>query len=300
MSWANSAILAAAVLAAVNVIDSHLISRRLPSIWAFLLPVGVIAIFYGVLTLLLEPCPEGVGAGPVLIAIGSSVLRSMGVMAFLYAMRKEEVSRIIPVVNMHPVFVAMMAVPLLDEKLAALEWLAVVITVAGAVLISVRTDVGTGKRFSRMMILPFLSALCMASANLTSKYALEDISFWNMYAIGAIVWGAVAAGVSARPSVIPQLRGIRRPWSTWIILVLNETLAPVAIILLFWSIERGPVSLVSTIAGTQPVFVFIFAVLLGWVSSRALLEMRMSRQTIVRRFLATAMIFAGVALIHLV
>jgi len=84
-----------------------------------------------------------------------------------------------------------------------------------------------------------------------------------------------------------------------IILFLNETLAPVAIILLFWSIERGPVSLVSTIAGTQPVFVFIFAVLLGWISSRALLERRMSRGTMLRRFLATAMIFAGVAIIHL-
>ena len=47
MSWADAAILSAAILAAVNVIDSHLLTKRIPSLRAFLIAVALIAIFYG-------------------------------------------------------------------------------------------------------------------------------------------------------------------------------------------------------------------------------------------------------------
>jgi drug/metabolite transporter (DMT)-like permease len=301
LSWADSAILAAAILAAVNVIDSHLIARRLPSLWAFLFPVGIIAIVYGILTLSLSPLPDDVGMAPVLIAIASSCIRALGVVSFLYAMQKEEVSRIIPVVNIHPVFVAIMAVPLLGEELLWLEWCAIFITVAGAVIISSRGNPASFRAgINRSVALPFLAALCLAGANLTSKYALEDISFWNMYAIGAVVWGIVAVGVSSRSSTLKELRELNRPVSTMAILIINETLAPVAIILLFWSIERGPVSLVSTIAGTQPVFVFIFAMIISRVSAGALLEKRIGMKDMALKFVSIAMIVGGVTIIHLI
>jgi drug/metabolite transporter (DMT)-like permease len=83
------------------------------------------------------------------------------------------------------------------------------------------------------------------------------------------------------------------------LLVLNETLAPIAALLLFWSIERGPVSLVSAIAGAQPVFVFIYAVILSRISS-VLLEQRMGKRTLALRFVSIAMIVGGITIIHLV
>ena len=301
MNWVDSAILAAAVLAVVNVIDSHLIVRRLPSLWAFLFPVGIIALIYGCIILAVVSIPDEAETSHILYAIGSGFIRSLGVASFLYALQKAEVSRVIPVVNTHPVFVAFMAFFLLNESLAALEWFAILITVGGAVLISIRRNLGAYElSINRYTALPVLASLCLAGANLTSKYALDGINSWNMYAIGSVIWGSVCIIISARRSVLPELRQLGRSISTMSILIVNETLAPVAIVLLFWSIERGPVSLVSTIAGAQPVFVFFFAMILTKIAYGSLLEKKMSKAKIAVRFLAIAMIVGGVTIIHLV
>ncbi len=301
MNWADSAILAAAILAVVNVVDSHLIARRLPSLRAFLFPVGIIALIYGLVVFIAVPFSEDAETKHILYAIASSFIRSLGVGSFLYAMQKAEVSRIIPVVNTHPVLVTIMAVILLDEELIGLEWFAILITVAGAVLISIRrNENGFAINISRYTALPFLAAFCLAGANLTSKYALEGINSWNMYTIGSFIWGSVCVVSSASPNVLSELRNLNRQASTMTILVINETLAPIAIVLLFWSIERGPVSLVSTIAVTQSAFVLVFAMIMGWVSSRALLERKMSWRTFVLRLCAIIMMIAGVAIIYLI
>lgn len=301
MNWADSAVLAAATLAAVNILDSHLITKRLPSLGSFLLPVGIIAFIWGAVVLALTSFPEGIGAAPILMAVASGFIRGAGILSFLYVMRTEEVSRVIPVVNIHPVFVAIMAVPLLDETLIWLEWIAIFMTVAGAVLISSRHGTNGQKpwRLTKLVVLPFFAALCLAAANLTSKYAMDDISFWNMYSIGSMSLAFVTITVSARPSVFRQIKRLERPKSTMSILCFNETLAPIGAVLLFWSIDRGPVSLVSAIAGAQPVFVFVFAAVVGRITSGVLLEKRMSRQELLTRFLAIAMIVGGVAIIHL-
>ncbi|MFO8101187.1 MAG: EamA family transporter [Dehalococcoidia bacterium] len=300
MNWIDSAILAALVLAAVNVIDSHLITRRMPGLLAFLFPVGIMAILYGLIIIVSTPIPEEAETSHFLYAVGSSFIRSLSVGSFLYAMKKAEVSRVMPVVNTHPVYVAVMAFVLLDESLAGLEWFAILITVAGAVLISVRWGEGSiSFNLNRYAALPFLSALCLAGANLTSKYALEGISSWNMYAVGSLVWGSVCVAFSARPKILAQLPRLERRGSTLSILFINETLAAVAIALLFWSIERGPVSLVSTIAGAQPVFVFFYAMMLSRISGGALLEERMAKKKMASRFFAIALIFGGVTIIHL-
>lgn len=319
MNWADSAILAAAGLAAVNIIDSHLITKRFRGLSPFLLPAGIIALVYGISVLVVRPLPPDVGGAPLLVAGVSGAIRAAGILLFLFAMRTEEVSRVIPVANIHPVLVAIMAVPLLGESLVPVEWVAVLMTVAGAVLISRRSDssspvsaltttvegVGPGQpgngRFPgfSLAIIPFLAALCLALANLTSKYALDDISFWNMYAIGSMALGAFFIAVACRPAAIRHIRRLERPLPTVLLLLFNETLAPIGAILLFWSIERGPVSLVSAIAGVQPVFVFVFALVISRVSSGVLLERRMAWRTVGGRFLAIAMIVGGITIIHL-
>ena len=49
MDWITASLIVAATMALVNVIDSHMISKRVPSLWAYLLPVGVLQLTYGVI-----------------------------------------------------------------------------------------------------------------------------------------------------------------------------------------------------------------------------------------------------------
>jgi len=86
--------------------------------------------------------------------------------------------------------------------------------------------------------------------------------------------------------------------STLGLIAFNETLAPVASVLSFLALQTGPVSLVSTIIGSRPIFVLIFALVLSrffpdflvWQARRWMLALRL---------MATAMIVSGIAIIYL-
>ena len=62
--------------------------------------------------------------------------------------------------------------------------------------------------------------------------------------------------------------------------------------------ERGPVSLVSAIASTRPVFVFIYALVISRFSE-FLLEQRATKGILLLRWIAITMIVGGVAIIYL-
>jgi drug/metabolite transporter (DMT)-like permease len=300
MTWITAALIVAATLAVVNIVDSHLISKRMPSLWAFLIPAGAAHLTFGLIILALQPFPDGVTGFAWFIAVLAAVTRTAAVLLMLYAMRTEEISRIIPVAHTNPVFVAILAVPLLDESLSALQWLAIFMTVGGAVLISARIgNGGHGVSLRRSFFLLVASSMLFGVANTGSKYALDHISFWNMYSLNAIWFGVVFLLVSARPRVIAELKAMTGRGTALSLIGVNEAVALLGIVLSFWAIERGPVSLVSTIMGARPLFVFVFAVALSLVFPRVLDE-RMSRGIVALKVVSIGLIVAGVAIINLV
>ena len=83
-----------------------------------------------------------------------------------------------------------------------------------------------------------------------------------------------------------------------VLLAVNECIALAGIILSFWAMELGPVSLVSTILGTRPAFVFICTVALTRVFP-SVLEERLTRGVAVIKTVSIALIIVGVAIINL-
>jgi drug/metabolite transporter (DMT)-like permease len=214
-------------------------------------------------------------------------------------MKREEVSRVVPVVYTYPVFVAIMAVPLLGETLYYLQWLAIIIVVAGAVMVSFRRNSeGSATWLGKPLLLLFGSSLLFAMADIASKYALAFISFWNMFWVSAFCISGIFLLASMRPHIIRQLSNMKQRSSTIALVVFNETLAPIGIVLSFWAIQRGPVSLVSTIISSRPIFVFIYALIISRVSPM-FLEYQPGKAMLALRLIATAMIFGGIAIIYL-
>jgi len=300
VTWITAALVVAAIMAVVNVVDSHLISKRMPSFWAFLIPAGVIHFSFGLIFFALHPPVSGVDAFPWFMAVISAVARTTAVLLMLYAMRTEEVSRIIPVVYAHPVVVAILAVPLLGETLNYLQWLAIFMTVAGAVLISLKSwDQGRGVRLRRSFVMLLASSLLFGVANVATKYASDYISFWNMYSITAICFGGVFCLLSMRPKVLRDLWGMTGRGTTLTVIAFNEMIALAGIVLSFWAIERGPVSLVSTVMGIRPFFVFLYALVLSR-SFPTVLDEHFSPGVVSLKIASIALVVGGVAIINLV
>ncbi len=271
----------------------------MPSLRVFLLPVGIFHLFYGLLLFYLVPLPEGIGILPVLVAVVSGIFRTIAVTILLYNLQREEVSRVIPVVYTYPIFVAIMAVLFMGETLGYLQWLAIIIVVAGAVMVSVRqSPSGSTIWLGKPLLLLFGSSLLLAMADVTSKYALAYISFWNMFSLTAFCISGIFLLVSMRPRILSQLSSMERRNSAIALLAFNEILAPVGIALLFWALEKGPVSLVSTISSSRPVFVVIFALILSRILP-GFMEWQPGKGILALRLVAIAMIFGGITIIYL-
>lgn len=299
VDWANIALLSTAIIGLVNIIDSHLISRRMPSLAAFLLPASLVILVVSLVASSLFPLPTGLDAQTLLIAVLSGVLRTLSLGILLFTFRMEEVSRVIPVYSTFPVFVAIMAVPLLGETVGLLQWLAIIVVVAGAVIVSANRSSGSStRRLGRVFVLLLISSLLMAGANIASKYVLDSISSWNMYWITGL---SIAVGfmlVSLRPRVVRELVGLRRRGAVLGLLALNELLVVAGVLLLFVAMQNGPVSLVSAIFSSRPIFVLIFA----FVISRTFpnfLKWETGKGVLAQRVVGTVMVVAGIAAIYL-
>jgi len=299
VDWINLALLSATILGVVNIIDSHLLSKRMPSLRAFLLPVGIIILIFGLVVFYISPLPEGTSLLTLLVAIASGICRAAGVTIMFYTLKREEVSRVIPVVYTYPIFVAIMAVPLLGESLHYLEWLAIVMIVAGAVMVSVRqSPSGSITWLDKSFLFLFGSSLLLALADIASKYVLAYISVWNLFWLNTFCLSGGFLLISARTSTFKRLRNLKRRNSALGLIALNETLAMSGVTLSFCAIQNGPVSLVSTVIGSRPIFVVTFAFILSHILP-GFLDWNPGRGMLALRLIATALIVGGIAIINL-
>lgn len=299
VDWISIAIISTAVMGLVNIIDSHLISKRMPSLRAFLLPASIISLVYGLVIFYLFPLPDDIGIWPLMVTVASGIARTLSLLILLYTLKREEVSRVIPMVSTYPVFVAIIAVPLLGETLNYQQWIAIIIVVAGAAIVSTRrSPSGSTTWLGKAFFLLGVSSLLMAVANVATKYALDHMSFWNMYSITIFCMSGIFMLISLRPRILKELGNMKRRNSAITLLALNEILVVAGIVLLFWAMERGPVSLVSTIVSSRPLFVVIYALIV----SRAFpmfLEWQSSKRMLMLRLIAITMIVGGIAIIYL-
>ena len=105
----------------------------------------------------------------------------------------------IPVYQTFPIFAAFMAALFLDERLAPLQWAAVVVTVAGAVLLSVQRDEIHRRLFlHRSFLIVMLGSVVAASAFIVGSIALEELPVINTHALRNLGLSGVLLAVSLR------------------------------------------------------------------------------------------------------
>ncbi len=300
MYWVSAAIASAALAALVAIIDSHFLSKKMPSLRSYLLPVGTAQLIIGLVVYFLNPFPANISMLTWLITLGAGFSSSISVMLMLNIMRKDEVSRVIPVVNTSPIFVALLAMPLLQEKLTFNDWLAISLTVGGAVLISIQKKAGDKKAsLSGSFFLLLICSLLFAVSNIAVKSVLKELSYWNLYVIISLCYGVTFFLFSLRRDTIKEIRTLTQRNKNLVLIGINEIIAVGAAILSYVAIAHGPVSLASAILNTRPAFVFILAILV----SRFLpdiIEERVTVQTIRLKVIAMMMVLGGLAWLSLI
>ena len=297
--WIISALSSAISYTIVNIIDSHLVSKKMPSLSSVLLPLGIFQLLISLVVLTIFHFPDIMSLTHVLVAFGSGLISGCTIIILLYNLQKGEVSRVVPVVTSAPIFVALLSIPLLGEILGFWQWLAVLLTVAGAVLISLQLNYGMQKaRLQKSFFILLGAALMSAMSSIGYKYALESISFWNMVSINGICVFVVVLLFTLRKSTLLELKNLKGRNQKLGLIFGNQLIAAAAGTFVFIAISNGPVALVSTITNIRPLFIFVFSLIISRFYPNFINE-HLNRRTIIVKLIGIVMITGGVAIISL-
>lgn len=293
MSWILIATSAAFLFAIVAIIDkfvlTHLIKKPIVPIifYSILGIIGafLIFLFHGISSLSFTN---------ILLALFAGLLVSLGWLFYFRAVKVEEISRVIPLFNLMPIFVLILATIFLAEIFTPLKYLGIFLIVGGAFLISTKDfrKIKIGKAALLMLIASFL----YAANTVLTKYLLEFADYWTIYAYLRL--GAIFVLVPVLFIHFKDLKETLRENGRKVIITTTsaEIIFFFGALLITLALVTGPATLVNSLSNLQPFFVFLFAIVLSLFFPRILKE-ETKGSVLVMKIIAMVLMFVGVLLI---
>lgn len=293
-TWIFLALASTVISALVNLLDSHYMTQRMPGWRAYILLCDVLTLPVGIAMLFILPLPSGLGVAPFAAVAASTLASSLAVVLILEAMKSEHISRVAPLISTSPVFVGILAFLFLGEHFAWHQVLGIGGVVAGAILISFKWDDGGAAHFNVRSALTLLAAsVLVAISNVTNKYALGYMSYWNSATLIFIMSSVLFLAICVRPQVLREIANLRQRTFTIGVALANQAVAMAAMILAFWSVNPGPVALASAVFNSKPLFVFAFSMAAGTLFPRFLPPERASSKVLLIKAGATLVVVGG-------
>ena len=301
MTWVLFSLGSTIAFAFISALDKILIARFTPNPRTFIVMVGLTQFLLAVVVI---PWVEWTGYTEVdtALAIVSGLASGGYLVLMFWVMGTQDVSRVIPVTSTYPIFVAILALFLLGEQVSLLAWVGIFVTVAGAALMSLGptarpSERGRGQVFAFVLLI--FASLGFGLSQVFSKMVADDMDVWTLFFWRAIGNGAACVAFTIKPSGMSDLvNTLKRPTSVGLILFTEGALVFVALAFLLGAIYSGPVSLVSTVMATRPLFVFALGIILSMGVSNVLNE-PLERKILVIKTLSIVMTVGGVTAVTL-
>ena len=292
MLWVYFTLLAIFTWSIVNVIDKHIITEhiRQPRIAiVFLATMGFAAA-------LMVPLAMPVVVPSLLILSLSLVAGILYVVSNLFyfkALFVEEVSRVLPLYSITPIFVLILSTIFLAEVFTPVKYIGIVLIIAGSVLISLKK--GTKTTLSKALLFVLMASLILSVYYVALKYVTDAIPFWD-----AFFWTRIGSGLTI-PFLIgafykPLKETLKRTPKGSAYLCMNESLNVLGVLFFVIATSFGFISLVSSLSQAQPLFVLFIASLVSFYRPKILSE-ELKRSVITLKIVAIVMIILGALLI---
>lgn len=298
LEWILPALASAILYTLVTIGDKRVLTGLRINLGSFYLFVGSAQLFIAIAILLILGWPSA-PVSALASSYGAGFLWGAGLTLMFFVLQREEVSRVTPVWQSSPVFVAILALIFLDESLQWYGWLAVLLVVSGAVAVSVDLSRAgfDAFRLRPTFFILIAGAVIIAVGQLLLKVGSDDLDVWHNMAFRSAGLFTSIAGPWLRPPYPAQLvRWMRKP-SNAVSLLLSEGVGPfTGNLFLLTAIAVGPVSLVSALFGTRPIWVLGATLLLGLFAREFIME-RITGKDLALKLVATSAVVAGIVII---
>ena len=294
--WLSFALLTPALFGILNIIDKVLRTKHVDDTVAlglaggiFNLPLIIVLLFIGVKT------PE---LPYLAAAIGAGVLWFIAGFPYIHAMVHEEVSRVVPLWNLSAIFILFLATLFLGEVLSISGYIAFVLILSGAFLLSARSFNVFKLRESFYLML--LANVLWAVGAVLTKFVYGKVDFWSGF-----FWITLGSFLAALFMLLFKIHRMNihslifKSKKNTLYLLLGRQLSGIAVRTTYnAAVLLGPVSLTAVLGGFQGMFVLVFAIILSiWMPN--ILKEEIDKKTISLKILAIILMIGGLALIYL-
>jgi len=235
----------------------------------------------------------------IIYCIITSVCALVGYWLYLIAVHKEEISRITTLFGVGPLVTLILATIFLKEILTINNYLAFPLIIIGSMLISVKR---VEERFtvSSGFILAFISIVLFSIQGIFFKLiAEENVNFVTMMIIRE------AGFITILPLLFILSKDIRKKTKDDLkqlnkkkigLIYVIEAIGMTGLAFAYMAIQRGSISLVSLVNGTEALFVIVLASLISIFIPKMLKE-AIDRKTITLKLVSALLMIAGLYLI---
>lgn len=216
------------------------------------------------------------------------------ILVYYRGIKTEEVSRFVPLFSTSAIFVTIFSFFLIGETFSLLTYLGILMTVAGAFLISLEDPIHSLKKFhsSKGFLIGISVALLFSFRDVSLKYFTSSIELYNL-----LFWVSITGLTLSASTIFLKREKINLDRGV-IHLNLTGLNAGIAYILFTKAISIGPVSLASAIIRSQPLFVFIGSVIISKLHPQMISE-QIDRSTLIQKLLAIILAITGLLIITL-
>jgi uncharacterized membrane protein len=295
IDWAVAALFSAVLVAVVTITDKVIMTGMGLRVRGFLLFIGFQTLATVVVVAVVNPFPSA--ALEVYVrGIGVGLMWGVSAPLMLWVLSREEVSRVTPISQSHPLLVVIFAVVLLGESLSLVESIAAALAIGGAVLAAIRLSDAGQIRLSGSIAYLGVAVIIIALAQILLKTVTDDLSFWHALALRSAGMSFMLMVMNLRKDILVDLGRFMWSGRQFTALAIDAGAATTAMGLITFAIATGPVSLANAFASTTPLFVFLASVLLAW-KTRLLREETLGRRAVTQKLIAAGMVAGGLVLI---
>jgi drug/metabolite transporter (DMT)-like permease len=304
MSWLFITISAYFLTAVNSITDKFLLRKSIPNPLAYSFYVGIFSAF--VLILIPFFGLKWPGFFHFFAALSVGVVYLFALIAFFYALKKDEASRVVPLVGaVTPFFILIISHIFSVESFSVNDSFVFVFLLSGGFLISYKKEAHCGilefKKNSclRGLEISILASLFFAIFFVSAKYVFTYQDFMSGFIftrLGSFVAALLLLFIPVyRRSIHKTTKKVNR--GAGILFIFNKTLAGFAFLLINYAIAvGGSPTLVNALEGTKYMFVLVIALILSLKFPKILKE-QISTHHLVQKGAAIALIFFGIFLL---
>lgn len=297
MNWFLIALLAPALWSITNHIDKYLVEKYFKGggTGALIIFSSIIGLFVIPVIPIFRPDVFDVSIVQAALATLSGIIIVIGLLFYLYALKKDEASIVVPLFQFIPVFLFVLGFMFLNEVLTIRQILGSLLIILGGVSLSLDLSAKMPRLKPMILFLMLVASFLIAVHSLIFKIVALETDFWI-----PVFWtyfGSVLVGffflVFIRSYRNEFLRVIKINKIPVIGLnVLNEILATLGDLVFKFATLLAPLALVSSVNGFSPFFVFFFGVILTIFFPRLGTE-SLLKKDLAQKIITIAIMFIG-------